>query len=817
MAISTHFQDEIDEVDPTKILVFVVNTSTYDLFEFSYSGLTITGGSDLACEYGASALMHDMGFAWWAPETDANEGHFTVRPASINTGLAQSKTSYWMQSASIFLTYGHSWDDIYGNTIGDASRAQLVDAENKWATLNSVLTNAWPAGHRWEGIINNNQDYFSPRQHLLEGASLGSDSVKLNISAASPAEYDELTELFASEMLKSGLNVFNRTNADPTDGDQNPSDEVYPFLLEVVTKIRSGTSAIASHPPRAGVATAQIGCYAYAGHRDEPTLAYTPGVYTQIALGFTPKDRWLPLIQGHGAKADAVFLREYYAVNDPTPWSSRTRATYFDDYDDYYAAGTLGFAAEASAYYLNNILMFRCAIRKYKTGDVSFAEELDAMMAAVFDDDPAVRELYEYWASPEFYNEYTLRRSFEIVGEMADSWYKTYFKRVLVILAKYEYLPAQDTTLGGTMSPNPFATTSGSNLITVTHANHGHVTGDMVLFRDAAAVGGIVPTGPYAITVLSSGSYRVTHGSAATSTATGGTGSTTLRYLWEENPNDEFRPAFSSIMANVVWLRRYAIFHSYGFMRQEANGAVNVHYPTLRYNWSPRPAWFTTPVAPTDAEFDDYYETLLARTPHDTYLDSDDLALVTGITPAITATTPATRFATYNTAKLKFIGPGSVTLHIINSDGDPVSDSTTSYGSGIHDILVGNIATISHNGGHLFLDTFSEVRKDPDDTGQNHWLYIPAREAGQVVMRAGGRWRFVDANGEFNLFPESNVSYQDPANLGPGQVAINNTNTRGTFFNMNCNRYVSMHPNRMLMPVALAEEEFGAYARVNGP
>ena len=65
--VTTYFQQEIDAVDPTKTLIFVVNTTTYGLFEFSYSGLTVTGGSELGCEYGANELLEAMGFRWYAP------------------------------------------------------------------------------------------------------------------------------------------------------------------------------------------------------------------------------------------------------------------------------------------------------------------------------------------------------------------------------------------------------------------------------------------------------------------------------------------------------------------------------------------------------------------------------------------------------------------------------------------------------------------------------------------------------------------------------------------------------------------------------
>lgn len=82
---------------------------------------------------------------------------------------------------------------------------------------------------------------------------------------------------------------------------------------------------------------------------------------------------------------------------------------------------------------------------------------------------------------------------------------------------------------------NPFDTTNGSAVVTVTDASHGvTAAGVVVTFSGASAVGGITIDGDYEITsIVDSNSYTITHTSAATSTATGG-GSVTAAY--EINP-----------------------------------------------------------------------------------------------------------------------------------------------------------------------------------------------------------------------------------------------------------------------------------------
>ena len=69
---------------------------------------------------------------------------------------------------------------------------------------------------------------------------------------------------------------------------------------------------------------------------------------------------------------------------------------------------------------------------------------------------------------------------------------------------------------------NPFSTTSGSNVVTVTDASDGFITNDFVTFTDGTAVGGLTISGEYQITKTSSTTYTITAASNASSTATGG-------------------------------------------------------------------------------------------------------------------------------------------------------------------------------------------------------------------------------------------------------------------------------------------------------
>ena len=76
---------------------------------------------------------------------------------------------------------------------------------------------------------------------------------------------------------------------------------------------------------------------------------------------------------------------------------------------------------------------------------------------------------------------------------------------------------------------NPFATTSGSNIVIVTDANHGAISGDYVTFSGASTVGGLNLNSEYEISYVDTNTYTIVAASNASSSATGG-GTVTAAY-----------------------------------------------------------------------------------------------------------------------------------------------------------------------------------------------------------------------------------------------------------------------------------------------
>lgn len=81
-----------------------------------------------------------------------------------------------------------------------------------------------------------------------------------------------------------------------------------------------------------------------------------------------------------------------------------------------------------------------------------------------------------------------------------------------------------------TINNNPFATTSGSAVVTVTDTAHGASDGDYVTYSGASAVAGLTLNNEYALTYIDANSYTITASSNANATTSGGGASVVAAY-----------------------------------------------------------------------------------------------------------------------------------------------------------------------------------------------------------------------------------------------------------------------------------------------
>lgn len=90
-----------------------------------------------------------------------------------------------------------------------------------------------------------------------------------------------------------------------------------------------------------------------------------------------------------------------------------------------------------------------------------------------------------------------------------------------------------------TINNNPFATQSGSAVVTVTDTAHGADDQDFVTFSGATAVAGITIAGEYQLTKIDADSYTITHSSSANATTSGGGASVQAVYQINIGTADE--------------------------------------------------------------------------------------------------------------------------------------------------------------------------------------------------------------------------------------------------------------------------------------
>jgi len=92
---------------------------------------------------------------------------------------------------------------------------------------------------------------------------------------------------------------------------------------------------------------------------------------------------------------------------------------------------------------------------------------------------------------------------------------------------------------GRLLGTDPFATTSGSNVVTVTATGHGGQTGDYVTFSGASTFANVDMNGEFTITVIDTNSFTVNATTNASSTTSGGGSAVRATYQITIGPEDQ--------------------------------------------------------------------------------------------------------------------------------------------------------------------------------------------------------------------------------------------------------------------------------------
>lgn len=770
MAISTNFNTEFQLVaTPGHALTFETGYAGHTRFQFSYfwngSGYTIRGGSDLACEQGAADLLDSLGYRFLGPGEN-----YTKRPVSIATDKSATLQSYAVPLANLQPSPFYTWTGTYLS-----SRAPYQAADTKFRILNGVARSL-STGHRWGSIIaaSNLASFWA----LPENAALlytnggGNRSINLINMTRGSADWTRMVNICAQWLLRdaswfTGLLDYECHDFDAPDGDDNPSDKVFPFASDVAMACRNGVAAIGPYSQIDSGTTpatrpnALLGVYSYANHKTAPSMV-CPGVFVAVALayndsGYTAAE----LLAAFKTKVDMVGIREYYDVAD---WSglkpmgnSRTRTTGLDYYNDLLASGFQFANGQSTVNHFYNIIMNRRLVKTYRNGTLyPYASAVTDVVDAIFNGDSAVTDLYNFWGNPKnTHNRWSLLTTFTYINNMQSGWYKTAFQKLAVALYDLMFLPPQ-----------------------------------MVSGVDAD---------------------------------------------WN-TANDPFPAAFSRVASTFIGIRDDWIVDSYEFIGDytDNGGAAywRPNYPALKLTANPVPNWYYNPVVPTTQEFTDRLAILQTISTRPTVLDSADVSVVHNITPVVNGTTATGIESDSGGIAYTVIGPAVVKVTRASTLGPPdpdtgiqppISGAVTypDYSEArIYEEYLPYEAKVEVESGLLFQDWIVPTRRKQTTTvGNENYLYIPTRVAGEVNLYTIGTFRVIDETGTHNIVNERYASHDanEMNNLGPGQVKINVPNTANVCAVYIANRYISLDPTKALLPTELAEEEFPVRITVTKP
>lgn len=766
MAVNTIFATKLAAVTGAVTLAYVsTDTAGHGDLEFSYSysgGVyTITSSSEAGCEQGASHLLYNMGFRFYAPHPS-----FHVTPVSIPTNLSAVRQRYWMFANNLAQTYGHSFPSP-----NNASSTTLTTNVNNWQMLNGwrhVPKPLFVNGHRWSNItLTNgvlNQFFVDYPQLLISGDR---DSFDLANLVRGSADYERLTDYCALRLLTDGFNDFGTTNFDASDGDTNSSNDVFQFSVDVCIKCRAGVSTIGGVSPstygltaKSGVANARLGVYSYAGHKNAPSFDIRPYIFVGIALGFSSASTFLPRMQQFANVCDIITARDY---SDTHTWSygrplvnGKMKSVYADTYDGYHTAGCVGTHTEGSGNWLVNLVGMWQFVNKLHWGTYSYTDAVNDVVDDLFNGDQAVKDLYNYWGNQyNTYSEFSLQTSFEYVQQMADSWYKTLFKYLMVINFEYEFLPERK------VDGDPLQNT-GSDLFPAAYSKMmAHVTAvrDLDIFHSYAH--------------LRSLGRAYVGNTSSTSDYDG------YEYLaFELTPKPDFY--------NNPYLPTDQDFDdAYAFLQTENVRATGVD-----------------PSDPADL----------------VVMHNIPLPFAEGTQATAFRSRSASTFYFYGPGTVTVSGFDTVPGE---GDGDseevPRQEDIECSLAQLYIIQLVGTHTVTHTGGKLFAKYFPTIHRDTLVSGNGYtvgdsYVYWPTLCEGEVRMKATSNLRVRDASGYTNI---NGTNSGDLLSIGPGLGTMDNINSSGVMSLTNMNPYVSLKRDYMLMAKSIAETDFPALCKIN--
>jgi hypothetical protein len=433
----------------------------------------------------------------------------------------------------------------------------------------------------------------------------------------------------------------------------------------------------------------------------------------------------------------------------------------------------------------------------------------------VYNGDPAVRELYELFADPlQSFHVWNLQKIIDIVEDMEEGWYKDAYKHCIVVWHEIDTIPEQldPDDLDHQTASDPFYVHAVKMMKHVWAMRNMHMLDCYPIVRQRMN-GAVDPE--YPKLRYSNGWYNYdakTVSFTVGETFPGVAGTTAvIREIIDNGSTGTL-----IIAGNPLNFSDNTVIT--GSLGGSATRNGDIYYTD----------WWMNPALPTTEEYDAVVAAVAAGSNRDEDFDSQDLVVMHNVVPEL-FTTNGGGFETAGASTCVFVGPGRIiqtgTIPTVDPDtGEPDGgseeiDYPTDLLAGLHRVsnTTGTI-TYTHESGLLFLDAFPTVRRDPSPGG-DQYVWFPIRVNGTAEIIAESRVRLRNATGTYNIVPETDPTYtgQTAANLGPGQLTLDNGNTSGFSTFSNVNRYVSLRGDKILGPRSMLEEDFPNISYVTKP
>jgi hypothetical protein len=268
--------------------------------------LYVLGSSELGARHGVAAILHRLGFRWYAPMpkwwiTPA------LRDVSIEAGFADRPA---LVCRRIYYTPSWTKDPV------------LLGGFERWVAGNRLTGDSlFNVGHSYAGIVGRNKQAFAEHPEYFAAGSNGVPDLQRKIEGRKFCTSNpELIALVIADRIRMWEQVREKDpaeymiSADPSDGPGicecercrklgNPTDRCVSLANHVARALRE------KHPG------AWVGMYAYGYHLEPPTIPVESNIYVQVAMGYNFTDLSLPeLVDAWSRTVTQLGLREYYGI-----------------------------------------------------------------------------------------------------------------------------------------------------------------------------------------------------------------------------------------------------------------------------------------------------------------------------------------------------------------------------------------------------------------------------------------------------------------------------------------------------------------------